>query len=40
MKNVLQPLTKSVLISLVLTGTASATDVAIQKKIYGNKQHT
>ena len=39
MKNVLQPLTKSVQIPLVLTGTASATDVAIQKKIYGNTQH-
>ena len=33
-KNVLTPLTKSVLIPLGLTAAASATDAAIQKKIY------
>ena len=32
MKNVLQPLTKSVLIPLGLTAAASATDSAIHKK--------
>ena len=34
MKNVLTPLAKSVLISLGLTTAASATDAAIQKKIF------
>ena len=33
MKNLLTPLAKSVLVPLGLTGAASATDVAIQKKI-------
>ena len=36
MKNVLTPLAKSVLIPLGLTAAASATDAAIQKKIYGS----
>ena len=34
MKNELKPLAKSVLISLGLTAAASATDAAIQKKIF------
>ena len=34
MKNVITPLAKSVLIPLGLTATASATDAAIQKKIF------
>ena len=34
MKNVLKPLTKSVLMLLRLTIAASATDAAIQKKIF------
>ena len=34
MENVLKPLTKDVLISLGLIAAASATDVAIQKKIH------
>ena len=34
MKNVLKPLAKSVLVALGLTAAASATDVAIQKKIF------
>ena len=36
MKSVLTPLGKSVLVSLELTTTASATDAAIQKKIFGS----
>ena len=36
MKNVLTPLAKSALIPLGLTAAASATHVAIQKKIYGS----
>ena len=36
MKNVLTPLAKSVLIPLGLTTAASATQAAIQKKIYGS----
>ena len=36
MKNVLTPLAKSVLILLVLTAAASATDPAIQKKRFGS----
>ena len=36
MKNVLKPLAKSVLISLGLTAAASATDVAIFKKMFGS----
>ena len=36
MKTVLTPLAKSVLIPLGLTAAASATDAAIQKKIYGS----
>ena len=35
-KNVLKPLAKRVLISLVLTAPASATDSAIQKKTFGS----
>ena len=35
MKNVLRPLPKGVLIPLALTAPASATDAAIQKKIFG-----
>ena len=35
MQNVLQPFTKSVLIPLVLTVVASATDVGIHKSILG-----
>ena len=34
MKNVLKPLAKSVLIPLGLTATASATDAAVQRKIF------
>ena len=36
MKNELKPLTKSVLIPLGLTAAASATNAAIQKKIFGS----
>ena len=36
MKNVLKPLAKTVLIPLGLTSAASATDAAIQKKIFGS----
>ena len=36
MKNVLMPLAKSVLVPLGLIAAASATDVAIQKKIFGS----
>ena len=36
MKMVLTPFAKSVLIPLALTVAASATDAAIQKKIYGS----
>ena len=36
MKNVLTPLTKSVLVPLELTAAASATDAAIQKKNFGS----
>ena len=36
MKNVLKPLTKSVLIPLGLTATASATDATIRKKVFGS----
>ena len=36
MKNVLTPLVKSVLITLGLTTTASATDAAIHKKMFGS----
>ena len=35
MKNVLKPLAKSVIITLGLTAAASATDVAIHKKMFG-----
>ena len=35
MKNVLTPLAKSVSITVGLTAAVSATDAAIQKKIYG-----
>ena len=35
MKNVLKPLAKSVLIPLGLTAAESATDAAIQKKMFG-----
>ena len=35
-KNVLKPLAKSDLIPLELTATASATDAAIHKKIFGS----
>ena len=35
MKNVLKPLAKSVIIQLGLRATASATDAAIQKKVFG-----
>ena len=34
--NVLKPLAKSILVPLGLTAAASATDAAIQKKIYGS----
>ena len=36
MKNILTPLVKSVLVSLVLTEAASATDAAIQKNNFGS----
>ena len=36
MKNVLTPLAKSILISFGLTARASATDAAIQKKLFGS----
>ena len=36
-ENLLKPLAISVLIPLGLTAAASATDVAIQKKIYGSR---
>ena len=39
-KNVLKPLAKSVLIPLGLTAAASATDVAIKKKIFGSGMAT
>ena len=39
-KSVLKPLAKSVLIPLRLTATASATDVAVQKKIFGSSMTT
>ena len=35
MRNAIKPLAKSVLISLELTTVASAADVAIQKKTFG-----
>ena len=38
MRNVLTPLPKSDLILLGLTAATSATNAAIQKKIYGSKQ--
>ena len=40
MKSVLKPLPKSVLIPLVLTGAASATDAAIHKKMFGSDTTT
>ena len=40
MKNVLKPLTKSVLIPLGLAAAASATDAAIHKKIFGSGRTT
>ena len=40
MKNVLKPLSKSVLIPLGPTTAPSATDAAIQKKIYGSVMAT
>ena len=40
MKNVLKPLAKSDLIPLGLTAAASATDAAIQKKIFGSGMTT
>ena len=39
MKNVLTPLAKGFLIPVGLTATASATDAAIQKKIYQVQKH-
>ena len=36
MKNILTPLNKNLLISLGITATASETDAAIQKKIFGS----
>ena len=39
-ENVLKPSAKSVLIPLGLTGVASATDAAIQKKIFGSGMTT
>ena len=39
-KNVLAPSAKSTLIQLPLTATASAPDVAFQKKIYGSGMTT
>ena len=35
-ENVLKPLAKSVLVPLVLTSVASATDAAIRKKMFGS----
>ena len=40
MKNVLKPLAKSVLVQLGLTATASATEVAILKKMFGSDTAT
>ena len=40
MKNVLKRLTKSVFIPLGLTALASATDAAIQKKLFGSGMTT
>ena len=40
MKNVLKTLAKSVLISLGLTAASSATDAAIQKKLFGSGMAT
>ena len=40
MKNVLKPLAKSVLIPLGLRALASATDAAIQKRIFGSGMTT
>ena len=40
MKNVLKTLAKSVLIPLGLTATTSATDAAIQKKLFGSGMTT
>ena len=40
MKNILKELAKSVLIPLRLTAVASATDKAIQKKIFGSGMTT
>ena len=40
MNNVLKPLAKSVLLLLGLTAVASATDAAIQKKIFGSSMTT
>ena len=39
-KNVLKPLTKSVLILLGLTAAAPATDASIQKKLFGSGMTT
>ena len=39
MKNLPKPLANSVLISLELTATASATDAAIHKKMFGSGTH-
>ena len=40
MKNVVKPLTKIVLITLVLTAVVSATDAAIHKKMFGSGNTT
>ena len=40
MKNALTPIAKSVLVPFGLTGAASATDAAIQKKILGSGMTT
>ena len=40
MKNLLKPFAKSLLIPLVLTAAASATDASIQKKIFGSDMTT
>ena len=40
MKSVLKPLAKSISIPLVLTATASVTDAATQKKIFGSSMTT
>ena len=40
MKYILKPLAKSALIPLALTAAASATDAAIQKKIFGSSMAT